>query len=136
MKTKYYNYLLWEDWQNGMFRQTTENSEERILKAVELFKNQQQLYKAMQYVAFNWKISAEVNFTNPSINYQAWLGQASQCYKNQCSDMETIKAWHLLTDNERQIANDIADKVYYEWIEKYNQVITLFNYEDFLGDLE
>ena len=86
MKTKYYNYLLWEDWQNGMYKQVNDNSEERIFKAVDLFKNKDELYNAMKYVAFNWKISAEVNFTNPSINYQAWLGQASQCYKNNCSD--------------------------------------------------
>ena len=128
MKTKYYNYLLWEDYQNGMYRQTTDNSEERIIKAVALFKNQDELYKAMQYVAFNWKISAEVNFTNPSINHQAWLGQASQCYKNKCTDMETIKAWHLLTEEERRIANNIADKVYYEWYDKYNRVVTLFDF--------
>lgn len=128
MKTKYYRYELWEDYQNGMYRTETENSEERIQLAVELFKNTDELYNSMKYVAFNWKISAEVNLTNTSINHQAWLGQASQCYKNKCTDMETIQAWHLLTENERQEANDIADRVYYEWFDKYNKVRTLFDY--------
>lgn len=128
MKTKYYNYLLWEDYQNGMYRQTNDNNQERIIKAVELFKNKDELYKAMKFVANHWKISAEVNFTNPSINHQAWLGQASQCYVNKCTDMETIKAWHLLSDEERNDANFIADMVYSEWYEKYNRVRTLFNY--------
>ena len=131
MKTKYYNYLLWEDYQNGMYKQQNEGVEERIEKAVVLFKNEDELYRAMKYVAFNWKISAEVNFTNPSINHQAWLGQASQCYVNKCSDLETIKAWHLITEEERQKANYIADKVYYEWYNKYNKVITLFNYMEY-----
>lgn len=122
MKTVYYRYELWEDYQNGMYH-TKNNGQEEIRKeqGLKMFKDLDLLYKNMKYVADNWKHSAEVNFTNPSINYQAWLGQASNCYYTGCSESETIEIWHLLTDEERKKANNIADIVYNEWIKEYEK---------------
>lgn len=135
MKTIYYRYELWEDYQNGMFHKKEDGKfEERKQKAIEFFKDLQVLYEKMKYVAKNWKHSAEMTFTNPSINYQAWLGQASNCYYTGCSDDETIEVWHLLSDEERENANKIADKVYWEWIEEYKK--TKENYQYTIFDME
>ena len=134
MKQVFYRYEEWEDFQNGMYANKIDGLEDsRIEQATILFKNKPLLYEKMKYVAFNWKKSAEVNFTNPSVNKQAWLGQATCCYYCGCSDFETIKAWHLLTETERQNANNIADKVFYEWLEKYERQTgqhqrTIFDY--------
>ena len=122
MKQVFYRYELWEDYQNGMFENKNDGFEDvRIEQAVKMFQDEKLCYEKMKWVAFNWKISAEVNFTNSSVNHQAWLGQATCCYYCGCGDYETIKAWHLLTDEERQKANDIADKVYFEWLEQYER---------------
>lgn len=135
MKTVYYRYELWEDYINGMFHTKNDGKEkERKNKAIKMFKNLDELYKNMTYVAQNWKHSAEMTFTNPSINYQAWLGQASNCYYTGCSNDETIEVWHLLTDEEREKANKIADKVYYEWVQEYLK--TQDNYQYTIFDLE
>ena len=134
MKQVFYRYEQREDFQNGMYANKNDGLEEvRIEQAVILFKDIEELYKKMTYVATNWNKSVEVNFTNPSVNKQAWLGQAACCYHCGCSDFETIRAWHLLTDEERQKANDIADKVFYEWLEKYEKETgqhqrTIFDY--------
>ena len=122
MKPVYYRYELWEDYQNGMFH--TKNDGNEIIRqeqALIMFKDLDLLYKNMKYVATEWKKSAEMNFTNPSINYQAWLGQASNCYYTGCSDEETINVWHLLTDDERDKANKVADRVYEEWKKDYEK---------------
>lgn len=122
MKQVFYRYELWEDYQNGMYRNRNDGEQEmRIEQAVFLFKDETKLKEEMRYVALNWKIAAAVNFTNPSVNHQAWLGQASCCHYCGCGDFETIEAWHRLTDNERQKANDIADEVYEEWKGEYEE---------------
>ena len=139
MKQVFYRYDLWEDYQNGMYANKNDGLEEiRIEQAVQLFKDKNLCYEKMKYVAFNWKISAEVNFTNPSVNKQAWLVQATCCYYCGATDFETIKAWHLLTEEEKQVANNIADKVFYEWLDQYEKEkgIHTKNLFDYLEEIE
>ena len=132
MKPIYYRYELWEDYQNGMFHKKQDNKEEeRKQKAVLFFKNLKLLYEKMKYVAENWKHSAEMTFTNTSINHQAWLGQASNCLYTGCCEEETIEVWHLLSEEERNEANKVADKVYYEWLEKYRKTQNEYQYTIF-----
>lgn len=120
MKPKYYRYELWEDYKNGMYHTKIDGNEKiRKEQALILFKDLDKLYENMKYVSFNWKYASETNLTNPSVNYQAWLGQASNCYYTGCSDEETIEVWHLLTDEEREKANNVADKVFEEWSNYY-----------------
>ena len=122
MKPIYYRYELWEDYQNGMFHTKNDGNEQiRKEQALIMFKDLEKLYENMKFVAENWKKSSEMNFTNSSVNYQAWLGQASSCYYTGCSDDETIEVWHLLTDEEKDEANKIADKVYNEWLKEYEK---------------
>jgi len=135
MKPKYYRYELWEDYQNGMYHTKNDGKQElRKEKALSLFRNEIALYNAMKYVADNWKYAAITNMTNPSVNYQAWLGQASNCYYTGCSDVETIEVWHLLSDEERKKANAIADKVYLQWVRDYKK--TQPNYQFDIFDME
>lgn len=121
MKQKFYRYELWEDFQNGMFADSKIGREDRINMAVSLFLDLNSLYKEMQYVANNWRISAQVNFTNKSVNYQAWLGQAACCHFCGCSDLETIEAWHLIDDKQKELANETADSVFSEWVREYEK---------------
>lgn len=132
MKAKYYRYELWEDFKNGMYHTKNDGKEkERKEKAILLFKNEKELYNAMKYVAFNWTYAATTNMSNPSVNYQAWLGQASNCYKTGCSEEETIFVWHLLTEEEREKANKVADKVYEEWLKEYRKTQENYQFDMF-----
>ncbi len=121
MKQKFYRYELWEDFQNGMFADKKSGRNERVKMAVFLFLDINKLVEEMSYVAYNWKISAQVNFTNPSVNYQAWLGQAACCHFCGCSDLETIEAWHMIDDMQKERANSAADYVYNRWVEEYKK---------------
>lgn len=122
MKTVYYRYELWEDYKNGMYHTKNDGNEEiRKEQAIKMFKDLKLLYEQMKYVANNWVYASQTNMTNPSINYQAWLGQASCCYYTGCSADETIEVWHLLTEEEREKANMVADKVFEEWKSDYEK---------------
>lgn len=121
MKQKFYRYELWEDFQNGMFADSKKGREERIKKAVSLFLDLNKLCEEMLFVANNWKISAQVNFTNQSVNYKAWLGQAACCHYAGCSDLETIEAWHIIDDKQKERANATADYVYNRWMYEYEK---------------
>lgn len=132
MKQKFYRYELWEDYQNGMYVNRNDDGHPvRVEQAKFLFTDPQQLKQAMEYVAFQWPISAAVNFTNTGINHQAWLGQAACCYKCGCGDLETIEAWHMLTDEQRATANAIADEVHEAWLKWYERNETTYQLDLF-----
>ena len=116
MEQIYHHYKEWEDWKQGMFS-TNQEPDERVELAADLLKDPEQLLEAMRFVANEWKVSAEVNLSDTARNRQAWLGQASCCYRFGCAENTTKIAWRTLTADEQSIVNGIADKVIKEWEE-------------------
>lgn len=115
----YHPYWLWEDYKNGMYEiegnLTETQTEELTEKAKELLCNSTLFeYVALQVIT-KWKHAAEVNLTNPSRNYQAWIGQASCSYYWKCPEYITKYAWRLMTTEQQAEANRVADKVFAEW---------------------
>lgn len=121
MKQKFYHYTMWEDFQNGMYNEVKEGREKRISEAVELLTNLDLLYQQMARVPAEWKYATEQNFTNNSINHQAFLGQTACNIYGGIKEDETREAWGRLTNEQRYAANRIADKVYDEWLSKYEK---------------
>lgn len=117
MKRIYHPYHVWEDYLNGMYEEKKdEHKQERIEKSIELLKNSDELYDAMVYVSVAWTHAAEVNLSNKGCNRQAWLGQSACCYAVGATESEVRKAWGLLTEEERNEANDVADRVILKWV--------------------
>ena len=134
MKQAFYHYTKWEDFQSGMYNppcvasiESGVSSDERMLKVVELFSDKELCYKYMKRVVDEWKIAAEQNLTNPQVNGRAWLGQCACFLYAEVHDEETRKAWCLM-DRDIQIqANQIAEKVIYDWRQEYSK--TQDNYQ-------
>ena len=117
MKRKYYSYIEWEDWQNGMYK--TVNLWERpilIQKATQLLKNRQLLYNTMRIVTKKWIVSTSQNLSK-EFSRRPWLGQAACCYLHKIPEDLTRIAWGLLTEEQRDGANKIADNVINEWVQ-------------------
>ena len=110
MKQIFAHYLKWEDYQNGMYTLDLP-IESNILKGVYLLSNEDLFYSVALEVINNWAVSSSVNLTSPSVNKQAWIGQASCCYKYGNNELTTRKSWALLTDIQKYKANNIADKI-------------------------
>jgi hypothetical protein len=62
-----------------------------------------------------WIYSAEQNLSNSSRNRQAWIGQASCCYKYGVPEHITKYAWRLMSFEQQHKANQIANKVIKIW---------------------
>lgn len=121
MKQVFYHYTQWEDFQAGMYDEVKEGRQERIEKAIELLTNLDLLFEYMTMVTQEWRKATEQNFTNGSINHQAFLGQTACCIWAGIKEDETREAWGKLTNEQRYKANSVADEVYLNWLREYEK---------------
>ena len=127
----FHHYDTWEDYHAGMYDESKEGRNERVMFAVYILGNEQICREAMEKVIDEWKTATEYNLSNAEINRKAWLGQAAcSCYGNVHED-ETREAWGYLTDDQRIKANAIAAEIIKKWLSKYDaestNQISLFN---------
>lgn len=115
MKADWRPYTEWEDWQAGMYRDSSAGDRESLVAAAAgLLADQNRLASAMRGVTVEWRFAAEANLHEPP-NNRAWLGQAACCYAAGVPEELTRAAWGLLTDDQRHAANRVADRVIEEW---------------------
>ena len=121
MKQLYHHYDKWEDVKNGILDNEFNEIETEALtfKAKELLCDSKEFYKVALEVIRNWVYSSEQHLSNRSRNRQAWIGQASCCYKYKIPEHITKYAWRLMTKEEQDKANYIADGIINLW-EKQN----------------
>lgn len=112
----YHHYEKWEETKAGMWRRPS--GEERnilIAQCKEFMSDTSQFRAAMLRAIEEWPISCEVNFTTKAINRQAWLGHAACCIAIDCPEEPTRAAWWLLTEQQRNDADDAAAEVITIW---------------------
>jgi hypothetical protein len=119
MERIYHHYELWEDHKLGFWKLDDDNKEENIKKSYDLLTNTKELKKYMVKVIKTWKYSCEQNLSNTAMNRQAYLGQAASCIKDGVPANTTRRAWNLLTEEEMNKANGVADIVIKMWEAKY-----------------
>lgn len=119
MKRIYHPYWEWEDYQHGMFNnggEYTEAEEEQLAHtAKELLSNQQEFYESALRMVTQWKKAAEQNLTNQNRNRQAWIGQATCCFKINIPERITKYGWRLMSPEQQNEANATADKIIKIW---------------------
>jgi len=115
IKRIYHHYEKWEDYLNGMYRMKYDNEPELIEKAKSILCNPPLFMEVAKEVINNWRIATDVNLSNESTNRNAWIGQASCCYKYSVPELVTRKAWGELQPVERKQANDVAEKILNHW---------------------
>lgn len=104
----FYHHDLWECWKKGLYRNGRKD-EIKIQKSYVCLQSPQECDSAFKNVVLGWPVSSAVNLSNRSINRQAWIGQASCCFNHGANEEETKIAWFLLTKEEQDRANQIAD---------------------------
>lgn len=116
MNRIFHPYLIWEDFQNGMYEiPSKEREPELIERAISVLSDAQIFRAACNSVIINWPICTENNLTNPTCNRKAWLGQAACNILHSVPEICTRLAWGMLTEQQREIANDVAKSI----IDKY-----------------
>jgi hypothetical protein len=119
MKRIYHPYWDWEDYKAGLYvivnTYDEEQTEQLAKDAANLLSNSELFRNVALSVITQWCKSAEVNLSNPSRNRQAWIGQASCCYALKIPEFITKFGWRLMTIEQQNEANRVADEVIRVW---------------------
>lgn len=105
-----------------MWRDITASEHRALLpKAVEFTGNAALYGRAMLRVLDEFPIACEHNMTEPAMNHQAWIGHAAAYLECGFPEYVTREAWGMLTEDQRNEANAMADRAINEWHERHAQ---------------
>lgn len=119
MKRIYHPYWLWECYKNGMWRKESKDYELKVFDSIVEFTGNHILYGQSMIKAVNsWEHSCDNFLTNLSINRLAYIGHAGCCIEKGYPEYLVRKAWKVLTDEQRSLANKQALKSISVWKQK------------------
>ena len=117
-----HTYDKWECYKAGFYEEHTPNNEtveEIENKFANFFRDLNLFEDNLKKVITEWKYSCEHYLTNESMNRIAWLGQASICIYNK-TPSKYRGGFNLLTDEEKEKANNLAFKYLNKWLKNNN----------------
>lgn len=126
----FHHYEKWEDWKAGLYDSVCVYFDEKLNLSKEMLENESKFLENARSMINEWIYSAEQNLSDKSMNRQAWIGQATCCHSHSAPEYVTIQAWWMLSDEERNKANAIADIVINEWEQKYIMKGSLWENQD------
>ena len=116
----YHPVCDWEEVKHGMY-DSVDNKKAWLKKAI-AFTGDHILYgRFMMRVINEWPISCENALTDMSINRKAWIGHAAAALGIGCPEDIVREAWGLLTDEQRILANNQAQRAIDEWEFNYRE---------------
>jgi len=123
MIQEYVPYWEWEDWLNGMWRKLPKDQEDEWVKrAVEFTGDHVRYGGAMKDVVKVWPRTMLNTLTNQSINRRAFLGHCACSLAFDCPEYITRKAWKMLTDMQRYLADKVAQETINEYERDYKRI--------------
>jgi len=116
LKRVYYHYEELEEFHAGMWRIIRGDARKKcILDAAALMKDADRFSHAMRRALKEWKKSCEHSLSAESTNRIAYLGHAGCCIEVGSPEEATRAAWHTLSNDEQDRANEAAAIVLNEW---------------------
>jgi hypothetical protein len=116
----YKPYYEWEDWINGMWRTVDKEQYSTYLSwAIDFTGDHVKYGKAMGLVIVRWENTMLHNLTNQSMNKRAFLGHCACCFDSGCPEYIVRDAWKILSDTQRELADNIAQKHIDNWMNEY-----------------
>jgi len=122
MERVYHPYWLWEDYKCGFYNNISGKEKKiKIKKTLEMFNDKEKTFFFMNKVIEDWFFSCEHNFTNPSLNRIAYLGQAACCLYSEIPNTITMEAWSMLSKEVKEYANQTAKQTIQKWETNYKK---------------
>lgn len=119
MERIYHPYWKWECYKSGMWRKESKEYEQNLFDEIISFIGNHTAYgKSMLKAVKFWKYSCENFLTNVSINRLAYIGHAGCCIEKGYPEYLVRRAWKLLNENQRYLANKEAEKAVKIWIQQ------------------
>lgn len=122
IKQVYIHYLEWEDFHAGMWRRSSDEVAD-LESAIEFTGDHIRYGAAMRRVIKAWPRTMLHNLTNPSINKRAFLGHCAVCLELEIPEYITRMAWAKLTNEQRRLADEVAQKTIDEWKVEYENTL-------------
>jgi len=114
----YHPVWLWEENEHNMWGDVADRAD-ALKKAIEFTGDHKRYGRFMQRVVSEWEYSCENALTDSSLNRKAWVGHAACALALAIPEDITRKAWGLLTDEQRLLANKEADRAIQAWEHDY-----------------
>jgi hypothetical protein len=124
----FHTFDKWECVKAGFYASTKDGwSKEQCEQAYfDLLSDPDEFDLIARRVISEWPMSCEHYLTNSAMNRLAWIGQASVCLKHGVPS-QFSSGWNLLSDEQKDKANEVALKVLNEWLE--SREIGLLDFE-------
>jgi len=123
MNRTYHHHDKWEEVKYNMYGNYNPKDKDMLIqKVIYFFNNKTLVEKYMAYVCDNFKYSCEHNFTNPSMNKIAFLGQSAVSVWAKIPREITMIAWNFLTEKTQLRANKIAQEEINRWFNCQNDI--------------
>ena len=116
MKTRqvWHPWYEWEEVAHNMWG-TVLDRDDMLARAVR-FTGDHKLYGSfMLRVVAEWPISCENALTDPHLGHRSWVGHAACALAIGCPENIVRKAWGVLTDEQKLLANQEADGAIRVW---------------------
>jgi len=98
-------------------------------KAVEFTGNHKLYGSFMMLVIETYQISCEHNLTDIGMNRRAWIGHAACFMAIGCPEYVTRAAWSEITELQRELANNEADKAIKKWTRSHERKNNTVDFE-------
>lgn len=115
-KRVYHHYEKLEEFSAGMWKRPTGSKRKQwINEAADLMRCSEEFKVAMASAMEEWPLSCQHNLTSLDSNRIAWLGHAGCCIATGSPEECTRVAWHTLSKDEQDAANQAAAEVLANW---------------------
>jgi hypothetical protein len=86
-----------------------------IQNAVAVLSDADRFAAACVAVFHRWPVSTAVSLSDTGRNRRAWLGRAAACIDGGSAELATRAAWWMLTVEQQDRANEVADEEIAKW---------------------
>lgn len=113
----------WEDYRHNFYGGVCEYEKDGTLGSYAgLLRDLPAFEEALRVIILEWKYSCEHNLSNESMNRIAYLGQAAHALVFKVPHNVSMSGYNLLTPEEQQAADALAQKYLNLWLEKYEHI--------------
>jgi hypothetical protein len=119
MKRIFHSWDKWECYRHGFYGGLEYPKDNTLALYASLLKDLVKFEAALQVIIRDWHYSCEHNLSNEAMNRVAWLGQASCALIYQVPSSVSMGGYNLLTKEEQQAADAMAQKYLNLWLERY-----------------
>lgn len=114
LKRVYHPVCDWEEVKFNMWGSVVDRKK-YLDEAIKFTGDHLKYGRFMMRVISEWPVSCENALTDMDMNRKAWVGHAACALAFQCPEDIVRKAWGLLTDEQRFLANKKAEHAIREW---------------------